>query len=66
MGQEAEAALGEHVEPEVAASFDAFVGLLGRDRADEADDRVAVGKLAALADLYRQRVVGDDDERPVS
>ena len=38
VGDDAEAAAGEDVEAEVAASFGPFVGLLGQDGADEAGD----------------------------
>ena len=48
-------AAGEDFEAEVAAAFGPFVGLLGQDGADEADDRVAVGEdadgVGAAADL---------------
>ena len=41
-GDGGQAAAGEDVEAEVAAAFGPFVGLFGQDRADEADDRLAV------------------------
>lgn len=44
VGDEGEPAAGEDVEAEVAAALGPFVGLLGQDGADEADDRVAVGE----------------------
>jgi hypothetical protein len=62
VGDEGEAAFGEDVEAEVAAAFGPFVGLLGKDRADEADDRVAVGEdadaVGAAADLSVEALVG--------
>lgn len=60
-------AFGEDVEAEVAASFGPFVGLLGEDDADAADDRVPVredaDEIGAAADLEVQplvRIVGPD------
>ena len=44
VGDEAQAAFGEDVEAEVAAAFGPFVGLLGQDAADQADDALAVGE----------------------
>jgi hypothetical protein len=41
-GDGGQAAAGEDVEAEIAAAFGPFVGLFGQDRADEADDRLAV------------------------
>jgi hypothetical protein len=66
-GDQVQAAFGEDVEAEVAASFCPFVGLFGKDCADEADDRVTVGEdadaVGAAADLSVEalaRVVGPD------
>jgi hypothetical protein len=44
VGDEGELALGEDVEAGVSAALGPFVGLLGEGGADEAGDRVAVGK----------------------
>lgn len=61
VGDEGESALGENIEAEVAASFGPFVGLLGEDGADEADDRVAVREdadgVGAGADLAAEALV---------
>ena len=40
----AHAASCEDLEAEVAAAFGPFVGLLGQDAADQADDALAVGE----------------------
>src|SRR5918994_7456920 len=56
------AALGEDVEADVAAGLGPFVVLLGEDRADEADQGVAVGEdaddVGAAADLPVEPLVG--------
>ena len=56
-----QAAIGEDVESEVAASLGPFVGLFGEDGADETSDRVAVGEdpeaVGAAADLAVQSLV---------
>lgn len=58
VGYEAQAAAGEDVEAEVAASFGPFVGLFGQDSSDETNDRCAVGEdgdgVGASADLAVQ------------
>jgi hypothetical protein len=50
-----EAALGQDVEAEVAASLDPVVVLLGEDGSDQADEGLSVGKdaddVGAAADL---------------
>jgi hypothetical protein len=57
-GGEGDAGAGEDVEAEVAAAFGPFVVLLGQDRADKADQRVAAGEdpddVGAPADLAVQ------------
>ena len=50
VGDEREAALGDHVEAEVAAAFGPFVGLLGEDGADEAGDRTGDGSVCSRAE----------------
>ena len=61
MGADA-AGFGECVESEVAAGLGPFVVLFGEDRADEADDGVAVGEdtddVGAAADLAVEALVG--------
>lgn len=44
-GDDVEAAAGQDVEAEVAASFGPLVGLLGQDPSEEAGDGVAAGKI---------------------
>jgi hypothetical protein len=55
------AGAGQHVEGEVAASFDPFVVLFGEHGADEAGDGVAVGEdaddVGAAADLGVESLV---------
>ena len=67
VGGQGESASAQDFESEVAASFGPFVGLLGQDGADEADDGVAVGEdadaVGAAADLAVEPlggVVGPD------
>lgn len=63
VGDACDMASGEEVEVEVevASSFGPFIGQLGMDRADEADDRVEVGEEAdavgAAADITVQALV---------
>lgn len=54
IGDEVRAGLGEDVEAEIAASFSPFIGLIGQHGADEADDRIPVGKVPTLS--VRQRI----------
>ena len=50
-----EPGFGQELQAHVAAAFGPFIGLLGQDRADEADDRRPVGEdpddVGAAADL---------------
>lgn len=59
VGSPTRAGSGEGVEAEVAALLGPFIVLLGQDRADEADDAVAVGEdpydVGAAADLPSRR-----------
>lgn len=61
VGDEAQAALGEDLESEVAAAFGPFVGLFREDRSDESDDRVAVREdadtVGAAADFAVEALV---------
>ena len=62
VGDGGDAGAGEDVEAEVAAAFDPFVVLFGQDRADQADQRVAVGEdaddVGAAADLPVEAFLG--------
>lgn len=55
VGGQGESAAAQDFESEVSASFGPFVGLLGKDGADEADDGISVGEdahdVGAAADL---------------
>src|SRR5690606_39731168 len=66
-GHDVDAAAGQDLEAEVAAAFGPFVGLLGQDGPDEADDGAPVGEdpdgVGAAADLAVEPlggVVGPD------
>ena len=78
-GGQGESAAAQDFQSEVAAAFGPFVGLLGQDGADEADDGIPVGEdpddVGAAADLAVEpfggvvrpdlapHVVGEDGER---
>ncbi len=61
-GDEGQSGFSEQFHTHVAALFGPFVGLLGQDRADQADDRRAVGEdpddVGAAADLLVQSLLG--------
>jgi hypothetical protein len=61
VGEDGDAASGQDLESEVAASFGPFVGLFGEDGADQSDDGLAGGEdpddVGAAADLAVEPLV---------